>query len=98
MLGSSSSCVRGRVLPEQDGTIGTHTHDVLFLRADLESGDVATMAHSNVGHRPLVVVPHFHQVVVTTCIGHKGRTEDYTEPCCAAFCSRLTGREYLGTL
>lgn len=65
-----------RVLPEQDGTIRTHAHDVLVPRADLETGDVATMAHSNVSHCPLVVVPHLHQVVITTCIGHKGRAKD----------------------
>lgn len=73
------------VPPEQDGTICTHTHNVLVARTDLQAGDVATVAHPNVSHGPLLVVPQLHQMVVATCGGHRARTNHYREFCCFVF-------------
>ena len=89
--------VQGWVFPDQDGTTRAHADDVLLPRTDLEAGDVATVAHSNVSHRALVIVPQLHQMVVTTCIGHKGRTHDYAEFCCFLFPDQRQGNIYAFT-
>lgn len=60
------------VFPSKDSAICAHAHNVFVPRADLESGDAATVTLANVSHLTLVIVPHLHQVVVTACVGHKG--------------------------
>lgn len=56
-----------RVLPPQNGPVGTYANDVLISWTYPDAGDVAAVSHPNVGHFALIVIPNFDQMVVPPC-------------------------------
>lgn len=66
--GSIESQSRGRGVrepPEDDGAVRAGADEGAAVGAQLDTGDAATVSHSDVSDRALHVVPHLHQLVIS---------------------------------
>lgn len=52
--------------PEDDGAIPAGADEGAAVGAQLDTGDAATVSHSYVGDCALHVVPHLHQLVISS--------------------------------
>lgn len=63
------SALTGRMWepPAEYGSICRGADDVLVVGADLDAADVATVPDAYMGHHAVSVLPHLHQLLITTC-------------------------------
>lgn len=65
--------------PEDDGAVGAGADEGAAVGAQLDAGDAAAVSLPHVSDHTLHIVPHLHQVVVSSCYGlkknRKGRRE-----------------------
>lgn len=54
------------VPPTENGPIGAGADHGAVVGTDLDAGDAATVAQPYVGHYAIWVVPHLHQLVIST--------------------------------
>lgn len=57
--------------PEDDGAVCAGADEGAAVGAQLDAGDAATVSLSHVSDHTLHIVPHLHQVVVSSCDGLK---------------------------
>lgn len=57
--------------PPEDGSVCAGADQGAVVGADLDAGDAAAVTFSYVGDYTLRVVPHLHQLVISTCRGEK---------------------------
>lgn len=62
--------------PPDNGSVRTGADQGAVVAAEPDTGDAATVSHSHVCYHTLLIVPHFHQFVVSSC--HKKGGEDPT--------------------
>lgn len=55
--------------PEDDGAVCAGADEGAAVGAQLDAGDAATVSLSHVSDHTLHIVPHLHQVVVSSCDG-----------------------------
>lgn len=55
--------------PEDDGAVHAGADERAAVGAQLDTGDAATVRLSHVSDHTLHIVPHLHQVVVSSCDG-----------------------------
>lgn len=55
--------------PEDDGSVRAGADEGAAVGAKLDTGDAATVSLSQVSDHTLHVVPHLHQVVISSCDG-----------------------------
>lgn len=58
---------RVREPPSQNGSVCAGADQGAVVGADLDAGDAATVSYSYMGYRTFQVVPHLHQLVISTC-------------------------------
>lgn len=57
--------------PEGDGAVRAGADQGAAVGAQLDPGDGAAVSHSDVSHGALHVVPHLHQLVISSCGGKR---------------------------
>lgn len=62
--------------PPDDGSICAGADQGAVVAAEPDAGDAATVSHSYMCYHTLLIVPHFHQFVVSAC--HKKGGKDLT--------------------
>lgn len=62
--------------PEDDGAVGAGADEGAAVGAQLDAGDAAAVSLSHVSDHTLHVVPHLHQVVVSSCDGLKKKKQE----------------------
>lgn len=68
LLASAGTLGRGGmgVPPPEHGPVGTGAHHAPVVGGDRDAGDAAAVADAHMGHLALRVVPHLHQLLVST--------------------------------
>lgn len=64
--------------PEDDSSVGAGADEGAAVGAQLDAGDAATVSLSDMSDDTLHVVPHLHQVVISSCDTEEEKTIFYS--------------------